>query len=358
MAGPRPPSRFERRPRLTLALVVAALALLLAAVLEVALRATLDYHVDYYAGTKRTGTYALPYGEVRINSHGHPDAEWDLADPRPRVGWYGDSVIYGVGAGYGHRLPDLVAAARPAFQHMAFAAVGARLKDPARVAGLAERYALDRLVYAMNLNDVTPDPPPRRRDGRSADEGAVRRARAFARDHLDGLRTRSYLYNFVRLRLKNLLVRHGFEASGFRAAELEPGRSGPVLDATARRVNETARLLAARGVRFCVLLLPYEMQVSAEAARRYRELGVRWEDGFVEGSTQRALRERLDPGVEVLDGLDAFVDPAAPAASREANPLGVYFVYDRGDKIDWNHPTREGHRRLAQLVLARGFCGL
>jgi hypothetical protein len=358
MAEPRPPSRFERRPRLTLALLLGALGLAALAGLELALRATLDYHVDYYAGTQRPGRVEYPYGAVLVNSHGHPDVEWDLDDPRPRVGWYGDSVIYGVGAGHGHRLSDLVREARPAFQHLTFAAVGARLKDPPRVERLAGRYGLARLVYAMNLNDVTPDPAPRRADGRRADEGPVRRARAFAREHLDGLRTRSYLYNFLRLRVKNLLVRHGFEASGFRAAELEPGRHAEVLDATARRVNETARRLSARGVRFCVLLLPYEMQVSAEAERRYRELGVRWEEGFALGSTQRALRERLAPDLEVLDALDAFVDPAAPAASRAANPLGVYFVYDRGDKIDWNHPTRAGHRRIADLVLERGFCGL
>jgi hypothetical protein len=189
-------------------------------------------------------------------------------------------------------------------------------------------------------------------------ESPVRSLRKFVLQRLDVLRSRSYLYNFLRLRVKNLLVLRGFEASGFQAVELEPGRHGDVFDLTATRVNEAARLLQEAGVRFCVLILPYEMQISSQAESVYRKIGVRWEDGFVEGSPQRAITRRLSQGIEWLDARAAFLDPDDPETGRAANELGRYFVHDRGDKIDWNHPTRAGHRRIAELVLERGFCGL
>ncbi len=385
------PSRFEKRPGLTLALVLVGLAVFGVAAAELLLRATLDYHIDYYAGTTRPGSVAYPYGTILVNAHGQPDVEWDLDDPRPRVGFYGDSVTYGVGAGHGYRISDLVGDAHPELQVMTFAAVGARLKDPSRVAELAGRFGLERLVYLMNLNDLTPDPPRRRprpasatppapdaepsvpgppdralgpEDDRPAaspaDEGEswVRRTRAFVREYLDPLRTRSYLYNFLRLRVKNLLVRMGYEASGFRAVELEPGEHPQVFDATAARVNDAAERLREQGVRTCVVVLPYEMQVSEEAEARYRELGVPFEDDFVAGRTQREILARLDPAFEAADARSAFLDLAAPEIGRRENALGTYFVYDRGDKIDWNHPTRAGHQRIAEWLLREGFCGL
>jgi len=363
---------------------VSSIALVL--LLELVLRLTLDYHIDYYAGTTRPGRVEYPYGHVLINSHGQPDLEWDLADPRPRLAFYGDSVTYGVGAGHGHRISDLVRDSDEARQVLTFAAVGARLKDPERVARLADEFGIDAFVYVMNLNDLTPDRPraasPRkpaaepsepsrqRVPGDESAQGAaaapaaapmespraetrdpwVRRLRAFVLENEGGLRSRSYLYNFLRLRAKNLLTRLGYEASGFRAVELEPSKHPEVFEATAERINRTATLLAESGVRFCVLILPYEMQISAEAERRYRELGIPFDADFVEGATQAAIRALLDPATEVLDGRLAF-------GTRDRNGLGEFFVYDRGDKIDWNHPTRAGHRRLADLMLAEGFCG-
>jgi hypothetical protein len=35
----------------------------------------------------------------------------------------------------------------------------------------------------------------------------------------------------------------------------------------------------------------------------------------------------------------------------------VYFVYDKGDKIDWNHPNRAGHARIAEGFIRSGACG-
>ena len=31
------------------------------------------------------------------------------------------------------------------------------------------------------------------------------------------------------------------------------------------------------------------------------------------------------------------------------------FVYDKGDKLDWNHPNRAGHRLIADYVQELGI---
>ena len=99
-----------------------------------------------------------------------------------------------------------------------------------------------------------------------------------------------------------------------------------------------------------MVIVPYEMQISDEAAKVYRDDGITWEDGFLGGSTQRILAEAFASGVRVIDLLPAFVDPDHPERSRAENGVGEFFVYDRGDKLDWNHPNRAGHRAIADYL--------
>jgi len=161
------------------------------------------------------------------------------------------------------------------------------------------------------------------------------------------LRARSYLYNYLRLKAKNTFQRFGFEASGYRAYELWPNEYAGVFREFAGRVNRTARTLAEEGRQMCVILLPYEMQVSTEAAAAYRSMGFTWEDGFEAGSPQQLLESLLTEPV-VFDPLP-FFDPGA-------GKLGEYFVYNKGDKVDWNHPNRAGHRVIADSFIASGGC--
>jgi lysophospholipase L1-like esterase len=103
-----------------------------------------------------------------------------------------------------------------------------------------------------------------------------------------------------------------------------------------------------------VVLLPYEMQVSAEAATKYWELGIRWEDGFLDGLPQQRLVQHFSALVRAFDARDAFLNDGSLGPSQE-NGLGQYFVYDRGDKLDWNHPNREGHRLIARWLAEQAF---
>jgi hypothetical protein len=110
------------------------------------------------------------------------------------------------------------------------------------------------------------------------------------------------------------------------------------------------------GIELTVVLLPYEMQICAEAEATYRSLGVRWEDGFINRGVQRLLLQHLSPGVKVLDAYHAFGDESTQADWRSRNRVGQFFVYNAGDKLDWNRPNRAGHKAIAEfLVRSRVF---
>jgi hypothetical protein len=101
-------------------------------------------------------------------------------------------------------------------------------------------------------------------------------------EKLDALRGRVYLYTWLRNSLKTFLLTHGFGVQGI-SYELHPRRYGRVIEETASRVSYLGRALRQLGVELIVVLLRYEMQISDEAERVYREKGVKWGDGFIEG---------------------------------------------------------------------------
>ena len=46
---------------------------------------------------------------------------------------------------------------------------------------------------------------------------------------------------------------------------------------------------------------------------------------------------------------------STPSPTTSA-PVGRLFVYNAGDKIDWNHPNRAGHAALAKGFLQSNAC--
>jgi hypothetical protein len=186
----------------------------------------------------------------------------------------------------------------------------------------------------MNLNDVLPD----EYGGESTSVRTFRRT-------FDWLRGRSYLFTYTRMIIKNLRSKR----SG-NAFERWPQRNAAVFDATAARVNGLGERLATRDVKLIVVIMHYELQISSEAEETYRRLGIEWEgETFIDRGPQKALLERLTVAT-VLDAYDAFIDPEHAAADRSAYAVGECFVYNRGDKIDFNHPNREGHRLIAEYI--------
>lgn len=338
------PSFFSRHEKLALVLInLVFLALLLGAG-EIAARFSTSYEIGYYTEAKvgRDGYLRYPWGVVPVNGHGYLDEHFDLAGSKPRVGWFGDSVAMGVGAGYPYRVSDIVRERTGNLDTWNFSRLGVGFQGNV-AEETAQKFKLGTVVYLMNLNDILPGAPPQSGSGYLVYTGL-----AFVKEYLDYFRDRSYLYNYIRTALKNAMQRLGFEASGYFAFELWPNKSDDVFKSFAARVNAMAQSLRAKGVQMCVVIAPYEMQVSDDAARTYAGLGFKWEDGFLAGSAQKKLRQYLDKDLPVYDGLDAFPDRSAP--------VGKLFVYNAGDKIDWNHPNRAGHAALAKGFLQSNAC--
>jgi hypothetical protein len=336
---------FAKYPRLAMSAVLLIGLVVVLLAFELGLRAFGSLTIDYYTGTKLPGLHRYPYGDVPINSSGFPDEEFVARGDKKRIGYVGDSVTYGIGAGYGYRLPDLLQARLPNYEHWVFAGVGERL-DRAMLLNEVERFKLDAVIYLMNLNDIVPDADS---PGASTWVGTVARADWFGRMDV-ALRGRSYLYTYIRFGLKNALERRGFEHHSMEAFELHPTVHQGVIEATTHRVaSALAAAAGQREVRTCVVVLPYEMQVSSDAARVYKGLGFSWESGFEAGSTQQLLMtafKRL--GVTAFDAREAF-------SGRELK-VGETFVYNKGDRVDWNHPNRAGHALLASwLATVPGF---
>jgi hypothetical protein len=38
------------------------------------------------------------------------------------------------------------------------------------------------------------------------------------------------------------------------------------------------------------------------------------------------------------------------------NPIGTFYVFNRGDKIDFNHPNGKGHKELASEIASKKLC--
>ena len=320
---------------------------------EVFLRFWVPYNPGYYEavrGNSREVEY--PYGIIKINRDGFADEEFDLSRPL-HVGYFGDSVTYGVGAGYGYRFTDLLRAAYPEFDHLNLGGIGLSVSQETidRSVELAARYDLDRAVYFMNLNDIVPDSTVApSRDGVATSVPWTRSVLVWLSGHADLLRGKSYLYTSLRTIAKNYLEAQGVGFHGYKAFEFQPAAERAVLVETAGRINLFHEQLAQHGVELLVVVVPYEMQISDEAARVYQSHGISWEDAFLAGSTQQILEAALSSDIRVVDLLPAFVDPEHPEQSRAENGVGEYFVYDRGDKLDWNHPNREGHRVIADYL--------
>ncbi|MGH7289125.1 MAG: hypothetical protein ACREI8_14015, partial [Myxococcota bacterium] len=295
--------------------------------------------------------YEYPFGILKRNSLTFPDDEFDLASTKPRIGYFGDSVTRGVGAGHGYRLQDLLEKLRPELEHWTFEAAvnGIDEKTQPRILEIAERFQLAEVVYLLNLNDLL---PTKRAGG--GETGSSFRALRQRLKFLDRLRGRSYLYSALRFRFAELMLSLGYGHTGWKAAELFPHENAGTVRETATRITGLADAVAAQGRRFRVIVLPYEMQISEEAERAYAAAGVEWEAGFLERSTQKAIEAELPERVPTIDAYWAFVDPNDEAGSRRANDVGEYFVYNQGDKLDWNHPNRAGHAKIAEYLASLG----
>jgi hypothetical protein len=315
---------------------------------EGVLRLTASYQPNFYTPvmvSNRLNSYS--FGDIPFNSYGYPDREWDLANPRERIGFWGDSITSGVGAGFGFRYTDIVRELRRDHDYLNFGGPGEDgIADDAaigKILALVQRFQLKKVVYAMDLNDILPDKTSVLRQ-----PSQLRRIRPLLKRYVDFLRTRSYLYYFLRLKLSSLAARMGYGYHGDEMYELHPVRNAAIVNQTVERINKLSVALRQNGAELCVLLFPYEMQVSADAAARYQRDGIRWSSELLAGEPQKTILRGLNRGITAVDVAAAFhQDPNAFLRIG----VGEYFVFKRGDVLDWIHPNRAGHRLIAEYLV-------
>lgn len=337
---------MDQKPRLfkkLLYVVYLGLATLLGA--ELTLRVFVSSDPAYYVAfsdPEPGSVVEYPYGEILYNTDGFADDDFEATKSRPRVGYLGDSVCFGVGAGYGHRVSEILREHYPDYEHMNFTGGlgGGTLEASEKAVRFGEQYDLDAVVYMLNLNDIRPA-------GKSEDLNQMRERGLFRM--AEWFRGRSYLYTYMRQILKELRNPGG----GPPAYELFPNEYAEVVHSTADRVASIHDALEPMGIRLVVLILPYEMQISEEAAEVYAEAGNTWEEQFIAGQTQDMLAERMS-GFPVIDGLQAFLGPDRDLSRRDEYGVGDAFVYNLGERLDWNHPNRLGHRLLGDLLAKSG----
>ena len=98
------PNIFVRHSRLTLAAIIFVSTTIMMIGAEWILRTFGSLTIDYYTGFKTPGLHRYPFGDWPINMDGCPDEEFIRGDAKHRIGYVGDSVAAGVGAGYGYRI--------------------------------------------------------------------------------------------------------------------------------------------------------------------------------------------------------------------------------------------------------------
>lgn len=323
---------------------------------ELIARLTISYNPSYYTSIDaKEREVVFPYGTIRYNALGHPDDEFDLADPRPRVAYVGDSVTLGVGAGYGHRFSDLLEDSFPGYQHMTLASIGAGFRTEARmreVTEMARELGVQQVFYIYNLNDTLPngenfagEQPSAVKDDDSSD--LLYSVVSYVRYHTEFLRDQSYLFNWVRFKARIALLRLGIDYDGEPAFEMFPDENAAVFDEVAGRILYLRDLLEEARIGLTVVILPYEMQISKDAEDTYRNMGIHWGDGLLSRRPQALLAEHLENELPLVDLYAAFV---RQPEERERTKVGELFVFNEGDSLDWNHPNRAGHARIAAFL--------
>ncbi len=339
-------------------LILSALLL----IMEGFLRWYVSYDPGYYTGVKSNNScIEYPYGTICLNSYGYPDGEFSRSGEKYRIGYIGDSVCYGVGAGQEARITEQLKREYPLYEHMNFCYAGENVlskKTLETVLEIVDEYSVNHVVYLMNLNDIGPllteidssvkngsnIQHHKQRDNKYQYTPLLVRIKKYLIPLDEELRGRSYVYTWIRSKAKEYLTVAGYEASGYRAIELFPKQYNGVFKYAAGKIVWLKNVLLSRGVKFTLIILPYEMQISGHAAEVYRDLRIKWEEGFVEGGAQEQLLNSFEEPVDYIDARHAF------DSVRDTARVGEYFVYNKGDKIDWNHPNRAGHRRIAVYV--------
>ena len=327
-------------------------------IIELLFRSLINFNSDFYGIDTRSKSDLVnihPYGKIPINSNKYYDNEWDKPKVKKRFAYFGDSVLYGVGAGYPFRITEYLDELNTNIEHVNISGgLGANflgLGGTNKILRVLKDLQIDKLIYVMNLNDIAPL-AYQKKEKKIEDLYAMSNLAKFMRSisSIDiKLRGKSVFYTFFRLKMKNFLVtRYRINESGFKAIELEPIKYSEDIKKSARNLAFIVNDLKINKINLCILILPYEMQISNDADKIYSELNIFYEDQFLDFQTQKVFIEEFKrfSDVEIFKLGQNFPQ----------DKVGTYFVFNKGDKVDFNHPNHLGHELLSKEIFERNLC--
>ena len=283
-------------------------------IMEIFCRIFLNYEANYYYSPKNLSNKNFikhPYGNIPINSEGFYDEEFNFKNNKLKIAYFGDSVTYGVGAGYPYRFTEYLDKLEPEFDHLNFSGgLGISLRNWKKEhQEYLLRKGISKVVYVMNLNDIAPLVASVNDNSKIKKKiENIKKLNIAIRPFDNLLRGKSELYTFVRFNIKNYLVKKGYDSSGFKSIELFPDKNKEIIISAAKIINDWSASLQKVGIKICVIVLPYEMQISNDAKNYYKSIGIKFDKSFEKFKTQEILKENISKNLEFFVLREGFVE--------------------------------------------------
>ena len=267
-------------------------------ILEFLSRIFINFDADYYSISKKNEDNFIihPYGKIPVNKFGFFDGEFNFKDKEKIIAYFGDSVTYGVGAGYPYRFTEYLDVIDKKFEHINLSGgLGISLNNwNDKYENFLYENSIKRIVYVMNLNDIAP--LSQNFSNNKTQNTKIKNISSIKNlirpiDNL--LRGQSVFYTYVRFLVKKQLVKMGYEASGYESIELFPRKNKIHLINASKKIDQWLSITKKKGFKSCVVVIPYEMQISRDAKDYYKSINIKFESNFENFSTQKSIKKNL-----------------------------------------------------------------
>ena len=185
-------------------------------ILEFLSRIFINFDADYYSISKKNEDNFVihPYGKIPVNKFGFFDGEFNFKDKEKIIAYFGDSVTYGVGAGYPYRFTEYLDEIDKKFEHINLSGgLGISLNNwNDKYENFLHENGIKRVVYVMNLNDIAPLSQSFSNDKTQTTKiKNISSIKNLIRPIDNLLRGQSVFYTYVRFLVKKQLVKAGYE---------------------------------------------------------------------------------------------------------------------------------------------------
>ena len=269
-------------------------------ILEIICRIFVDFDQNFYSSSKKNKSDKFiihPYGKIPVNQYGFFDEEFNFKNNKEVIAYFGDSVTYGVGAGYPYRFTEYLDKINSQFEHINLSGgLGISLNNWNKE---HETFLLEnnirRVVYVMNLNDIAPLSQRILNNNKNSKSNLknINFIKKFIKPFDDYLRGPSVFYTYLRFLIKNQLVKAGYESSGYEAIEFFSKKNKKNIIEASKKIDQWLDMTKKKGLKSCVIILPYEMQISNDAKNYYQSINIKFEKDFSNFSTQKTIKNHL-----------------------------------------------------------------